>query len=300
MESGEASQPKPAATLILTRQQGSELQVYLLKRNVNSRFMAGSYVFPGGVLESEDEDIDRWIDHVDLEFTEIDRQLGNGLPRSAALAYGIAAIRETFEEAGIILARQSSTADINSRPLNRPSGTEPYRNQSFLKQIQSANWTLKLSTLGRWSHWVSPERMPRRYDTRFFWAVIPANQSCQPDLNEVVQGCWISPHKGLVANLRGELPLSPPTLVTLHEMLAYADLDELQKQSKNRRWGELRLPRMVVNKGETLIVEPWDHQYTQDHISFDAGVLPGTVLPVGKPFSRLWWCNGIWKPVKRA
>ena len=286
MALGESTQPKPAATLILARQHDSELQVYLLKRNVNSRFMAGKYVFPGGVLEPHDVDVDYWMAHVDLELTEVDEHLGNGLPRSLALAYGIAAIRETFEESGIMLAGQSSPA-INQGP-----------HKSFPELVESAGHTLKLSALSRWSHWVSPEQMHRRYDTRFFWAAKPAGQSCRPDLEEVVHGCWISPRKGLVANLRGEIPLSPPTLVTLHELLAYRDLDDLKKRTKERQWGELRLPRMVITKAATLIVEPWDHQYDQDHITFDAEALPKAVLPVGKPFSRLWQCDGIWKPVK--
>ena len=286
MALGESTQPKPAATLILARQHDTELQVYLLKRNVNSRFMAGKYVFPGGVLEPDDLDGDYWMAHVDLELTEIDEQLGKGLPRSMALAYGIAAIRETFEESGIMLAGQSAPA-INQGPQ-----------KSFPELVESAGHTIKLSALGRWSHWVSPEQMHRRYDTRFFWAAKPVGQSCRPDLEEVVHGCWISPRKGLVANLRGEIPLSPPTLVTLHELLAYRDLDDLKKRTKERQWGKLRLPRMVITKTATLIIEPWDHQYDQDHITYDAEALPRAVLPVGIPFSRLWQCDGIWKPVK--
>ena len=297
MVSGECIQPKPAATLILTRQQGPGFQVYLLKRHVNSRFMGGNYVFPGGVLEPEDADIDRWIAHVDLELTEIDQHLGIGLPGSLALAYGIAAIRETFEEAGIILAGQSSPADSQGLSAGHPNARQD-RHESFLEQVASASWTLKLSALGRWSHWISPEQMHRRYDTRFFWATKPANQSCRPDNKEAVHGCWVSPRKGLVANLRGEIPLSPPTLVTLHELLAYTDLDDLKKRTKNRQWGELRLPRMVVSRDATLIIEPWDHQYDQDNITVDVDALPKAILPVGEPFSRLWHCDGIWKPVK--
>ncbi len=291
MKSGASPQPKPAATVILIRQRGPELQVYLLKRNVNSRFMAGNYVFPGGMLEPEDGYVDRWLTHVDLELTEIERHLGNGISGSAALAYGIAAIRETYEEAGIILAgNECRTADP-------PSVQIQPRTESFLSRVQSANWTLQLKALNRWSRWITPEQMHRRYDTRFFWAANPVDQVCRPDLEEVVHGRWISPCEALAANLSGEIPLSPPTLVTLHELLTYADLDDLKKRSLHRSWGESRLPRMVVKKDATLIFQPWDHQYDQDRVAINADALPESVLPVGHPFSRLWRCDGIWKPV---
>jgi len=292
------ARPRPSATVILTRQQGAELQVYLLKRNIKSRFMAGNYVFPGGIVEPEDGDVDRWMANIDLDLNELNQRLGDGLSAPESLAYGIAAIRETYEEAGIILAdRSGRTSEDVPQLARRPlSGQDP--GGAFLRQVQSENWVLKLSDLGSWSRWVTPERMTRRYDTRFFLATMPPGQVCRPDQAETVHGFWISPQKGLAANLRGEVPLSPPTLVTLHELLKYANLDALEGHLKHRPWGEMRLPRLEVNNDAAVIVQPWDHQYRQAHISVDTDALPGAVLPVGEPFSRLWHCGGIWKPVR--
>ena len=289
--------PVPAATVILTRQNAGELQVYLLKRSVNSGFMAGNYVFPGGIVDPEDGDAMRWKDHVDLDLDGLAQSLGGGLTATEALAYGIAAIRETFEEAGVLLAFEP---DKNSKDLKwickmRLAGE--LLEGWFLKFVASEDWILALSALSRWSHWITPELMKRRYDTRFFVASIPVGQQCQPDNRETTHGIWITPEKGLTGNLAGEIPLSPPTLITLHQLLNYRTLKDLEKEAKIRQWGQGFLPRLVPVDQGSVIVEPWDSQYTQKEIDINANGLEASILPVGKSFSRIWYHNGIWRPV---
>ena len=104
--------------------------------------------------------------------------------------------------------------------------------------------------------------MKPRYDTRFFVASLPPGQHCQPDARETTHGIWISPEKGLAGNLAGEIPLSPPTLITLHQFLKYPTLKALEKEAKIRQWGKVCLPRLVPLDQGTVIVEPWDSQYT--------------------------------------
>ena len=298
MEQGQPEHPQPAATVILTRQLRGELQVYLLKRNVKSRFMAGKYVFPGGIVESGDRDLDRWMANIDLDPIGSPQHFAGGLPPPEALAYGITAIRETFEEAGVILAGRSGQNRENLYQLTPQSPKGRSSGGVFMRRARSEGWILKLSALHGWSCWVTPEKMNPRYDTRFFLAAMPPDQSCRPDRIETVHGLWISPRKGLAANLSGEIPLSPPTLVTLHELLRHPNLDEAEDASGHPRWPEMRLPRLVRYKDEAVIVQPWDPQYHRTRISFNADALSGAVLPVGEPFSRLWQCDGIWKPVK--
>ncbi|MBT8374162.1 MAG: hypothetical protein KJN80_04535, partial [Deltaproteobacteria bacterium] len=100
--------PRDASTVILIKQLGEELQTYLLKRNAKSRFMAGNYVFPGGTVDHQDRNTNFWKSHVDMDLKSICRQLGGDLPGEEALSYGVAAIRETFEEAGVFLAHRKN------------------------------------------------------------------------------------------------------------------------------------------------------------------------------------------------
>ena len=140
--------------------------------------------------------------------------------------------------------------------------------------------------------------MKRRFDTRFFIATMPSNQFCRPDSRETVEGLWISPKEGLIGNLTGEIPLSPPTLVTLHELIEYSDLKDLQAAGKGRHWDQALLPRLIPLEKGAVIVEPWDPMYSSAEINIYPNDLAASVLPVGESFSRIWFDNGVWKPVK--
>jgi 8-oxo-dGTP pyrophosphatase MutT (NUDIX family) len=287
----------PAATLILTRQLAGELQVYLIRRSLRSGFMAGNYVFPGGRVDPEDRNFEFWQSRTDLDRVELTQQLGGDLSAAEILAYGVAAIRETLEEAGVFLAqRYESTPDDLERicQLRLTADLSP---GWFQKLAVSENWTLTLSSLSRWSHWITPEGMKRRYDTRFFVAAMPSSQVCRPDDREATHGLWISPEKGLADNLAGEIPLSPPTLMTLHELLQYTNLQDLAKETERRPWGEALLPRLVALDKGAVIVEPWDPLYRSEKIEIDPVGLPKATLPIGQPFSRIWHHQGIWRPV---
>jgi len=96
---------KKASTVILVRENNKEIEVYLLKRNTKSRFMGGLYVFPGGVVEPDDIDINAWATCIDIPKDKIKKQIGgNALSDKEALGFSIAAIRETLEEAGVFIA----------------------------------------------------------------------------------------------------------------------------------------------------------------------------------------------------
>ena len=138
--------------------------------------------------------------------------------------------------------------------------------------------------------------MPRRYDTRFFMAFMPRDQECTPDLNEVTHGIWISPEKGLAGNFKGEIPLSPPTMVTLHELLKFSSLKALKKEMKTRTWEKALLPRLIASHQGKMIVEPWDPMFNKK-VDMNSSELEKVILPPGEPFSRLWLHEGLWKPV---
>ena len=287
-----------AATVILTRERAGRLQVYLLKRSVKSGFMAGNYVFPGGTLDPEDRNIDLFESHSDLDPGAVTARFGGDLPAEKALAFCVAAIRETLEEAGVFLAHHKENLDEKMTQVANLRLTANLAKDWFAKLVAGSGWRLTLTALSRWSHWITPELMKRRFDTRFFLADMPAGQHCQPDARETVQGLWTSPEEGLTGNMDGTIPLSPPTLVTLHELLQYRNLKNLQAESRRRSWGQTLLPRLVPLAQGAVIIEPWDPQYLEKEISIDPDDLPTSILPVGQAFSRIWYDGRLWRPVR--
>ncbi|MBW1997992.1 MAG: hypothetical protein JRJ29_08530 [Deltaproteobacteria bacterium] len=289
---------RPASTVVLAREEKGELQVYLLQRSGKSGFFPGSYVFPGGAVDTGDGMPDRWEDYVDLTALEIWRRLGNGISFEAIMAYCATAIRETFEEAGVFLGhRKMGGRDTAMENLWEKRRSEELTKGWLWKAVMSGGWILGFSLLARWAHWLTPELMTHHFDTRFFVALMPGDQTCIPDSRETTKGIWVSPKKALGMNLETEIPLSPPTVVTLHELMAYESLEELKRELNARPWGEPRFPRLVRLQDGALILQPWDPQRHADPMEIDPKELEKAVLPVGEPFSRLWLKDGIWKPV---
>jgi 8-oxo-dGTP pyrophosphatase MutT (NUDIX family) len=292
-----ANAPRPASTVVLVRRGASGLEVYLLKRSQKSGFFPGNYVFPGGAVEPQDRVPELWKDHLDLDFEGISQRFNSTLPPHEAIGYTIAAIRETFEEAGIFLGDKAQKPEGDLERLCERRFTEILPKGWLGEWVASRGWLLSLGSLARWAHWITPEAMAQRFDTRFFMAFMPEGQECRPDTRETTEGIWVEPKEGLEGNLQGKIPLSPPTLVTLHELLAYANGEELKREVEKRPWGEARLPRFLRLERDALIVEPWDPMI-HDDIQVDEGALVSAALPVGQPFSRLWLHEGLWRPVR--
>lgn len=280
--------PSPSATLILARGCEAGIEVYLLRRSTISNFMPGVYVFPGGKLESEDKETSFWQDHVDLPVDQLALVLGGEVNRM--LPYAVAAIRETWEEAGLLMA---NTEIPHSDSEQHVSG-----GLAFKRWIQANGILLSVSRLGHWHHWITPELMPRRFDTFFFTVPVEPGQDCRPDNHETVHGIWIHPKKALFENENGSLPLSPPTLVTLHQMLPFDDIDALMDDTQCRSWPTPIMPRLWPLENSALIIEPWDPDYACKTVRVDVDRLERDLLPVGEPFSRLWHHRGIYRPVR--
>jgi 8-oxo-dGTP pyrophosphatase MutT (NUDIX family) len=291
-----SGEPVPSATVILTREYEGEFQVYLLRRCVKSGFMGGFYVFPGGIIDPEDRDAEFWRDHVDMpEFSDISCE---AFDPGEVLAFGVAGIRETFEEAGVLLVnrnRPGSSENRFARELRRSGRLQP----GWLKAwAGKRNWELAFSALLPWAHWITPVQMKRRYDTRFFIAKIPDGLKCSPDNREMTHGIWVNPQKGLEKNLAGQIPLSPPTLVTLHGLTGVTEFKQVRATSEKNRWGPAIKPRLVMLEKGAVILEPWDPCFEDENPAIDSGALADSVLEVKEPFSRLWNGDGIWKPVR--
>jgi len=291
-----AVKPQMASTVILIREHNGELQVYLLKRSIRSDFFPETYVFPGGRVDTEDQASGLWKANIDLNSEEISQRFGGSLAEEKALTSGVTAIRETFEEAGVLLTYRNEYTQEGLKKIQDRRKVEELPKGWLNDLVVSEGWMLAFSRLFRWAHWITPEGMPKRYETRFFLVFMHPGQECNPDARETTHGIWVSPDKGLVKNLQGEIPLSPPTLVTLHELLHYSDMKDLKKEVHARTWGKALLPRMFNLPTGKLILEPWDPMCKKE-FEIDTIGLKMNCLPVGEPFSRLWYNGEIWRPV---
>ncbi|MBU0462378.1 MAG: hypothetical protein KKE12_01975 [Proteobacteria bacterium] len=286
-----------ASTVILVREKNKALEVYLLRRSTKSGFMGGLYVFPGGVADSEDFGFDSWAPYIDMEQDLIERQLGGfAFPKEDVIGFSIAAIRETLEEAGVFIAAgigktKRDVEDICTFRLKRDLPKSWFRTK-----IMQEDWILSFSSLGRWSHWITPKLMKKRFDTRFFIVFMPENQTCVPDDMETKHGIWLTPQKALEQNLKERVPLSPPTVVTLTQLLKFNNFHELKQEMQTRSWGDPIAPRLVPSSNGPMIIEPWDPMYNTDE-KINMSNLSEKVLPPCSNFSRIWCDKDVWKPV---
>jgi len=146
------------------------------------------------------------------------------------VAYGVSAVRETFEEAGVLLCRLGDHGGELFKKISDRRMEQGLPKGWLEDFVVSGDCQLEFSRLGRWAHWITPEAMHRRYEARFLVAFMPQGQECMPDRTETTDGIWTSPETALSENLKGEIPLSPPTLVTLHQLKGYRDLDALRRE----------------------------------------------------------------------
>ena len=187
---------KQAAALILIRDTNAGIEVCMLRRVASSRFAPGAYVFPGGGIEEQDE--------------ILNTTLGDNKDNKDNTAK-IAAIRETFEEAGILAGTATNRHQFSVRErasLNKGQ-------QTFQQLIEQHDIQLDLQQITFYDHWVTPEGAPVRFDTRFFLAVANANQHVLHDDAETDESCWATPADLLEQYDRGDIKLMPVTHVQL-------------------------------------------------------------------------------------
>lgn len=211
-----------AATLLLVRDRpGHGLQVYMLERPSRGAF-PGLHVFTGGKVDATDETlIERmsWNGPTDVAAAA----LLNMDPTSVPLAYWLAAVRECYEESGVMLGRRDGAALDNATVAELATA----RQEDFDGVCARLDVTLGLDDLHYFAHWITPEMAPRRFDTRFFVARMPDGQTATHAPGETVSGEWIAPAKALQRSEEGMWNLIMPTLVSLRSLLPYGSVDEL-------------------------------------------------------------------------
>ncbi|MBC7780675.1 MAG: MBL fold metallo-hydrolase [Proteobacteria bacterium] len=289
--------PRPAATLVLLRDADHGPEVLLLQRSPHLDFMAGAFVFPGGGVDDTDRAADIGARCVGLDDTRASAVLGL---EQGGLAYFVAAIRETFEEAGLLLGYEPAGHLLDLQPAAEEKRFAEHRRVVHgrgrtLAEVCAAE-SLQLATdrIAYLSHWITPVSEKKRYDTRFFVAAVPENQASLHDDIESVSQVWIRPADALALQARGELLLRFPTLKTLETLAPFASTAEALAWVRNAGEVRPRLPWIVRRRGQVERILPDEPGYDEaqrvnpfgsEHITSET--TPGAVTALSRRVRRV-------------
>jgi 8-oxo-dGTP pyrophosphatase MutT (NUDIX family) len=241
--------PRPAATIALLRDGSDGPEVLLLRRNRSAGFVPGAYVFPGGRVDASDaaSEIVARMHGLDGPAAARRLQLHDGDP--PALAYYLAAVREAFEETGILVglgphgtppptaAADSTVDELRDDLMEDRTG--------FADVLDRMECRIDGDALEYFAHWITPEVEPRRFDTRFFAAKVGADADTIVDPREMSDAVWLTPAAALARYDDGSLPMVFPTIKTLEQFEAYATVDEALTDMRQTTVPTI-LPRLVI------------------------------------------------------
>lgn len=252
----EVAQARNAATVVLLRDGADGIEAYLLRRLGSMAFAGGMYVFPGGSVDPRDGDADiAWQGPPPSEWAaplSADERLARGLVA--------AAVRETFEEAGVLLASPVDMGDHDH--WQREQAALLDRSASMAEVLARNGLVLRADLLRPWAHWVTPEIEPKRFDTRFFVAALPDGQEPVHFRGESDHSEWVRPADAVERHASGELGMLPPTVFTLAELSAYDTVDAVIEAGQRRDVKRV-LPRIVVDGDDVLLLLPGDPGYPE-------------------------------------
>ncbi len=249
-----------AASLLLLRDGDQGLEVLMLRRAERDNDMrSGAAVFPGGMLEPGDRDAHRFV----LGTTDAELSARYGL-QQGLLDYAVAAVRETFEEVGLLLACDDLGRPAEPGPAWHDWRTRLQQGQATLAQLCAAlDLRLDLRQLACWSHWLTPPGPIKRFDTRFFMVAAPPGQVAVADQAEAVDLVWLTPAQALEPG-RG-LKLLPVTQRTLRDLSVFASAAEALAAAAGQGTIARTMPRRCVNRKGPTVVLPDHLAYAEVH-----------------------------------
>jgi 8-oxo-dGTP pyrophosphatase MutT (NUDIX family) len=281
--------PRASATVVLLRDEPQKgLEIFLLRRHKASAVLGGAYVFPGGKLDDADcaPDLHAYLDsspqvlHSALGEPDLSPQMAAGL-------YA-AAVREVLEECGVLYARLHNSDVLAHDAAQRQQWQQAlHGGQGFAEVLQSSGLRVDTQHLAPWSRWITPMQPSvtnKRFDTRFFVAVLPADQHPIHDNIEAIDSVWLSPRAALDRYWSGGLPLAPPQIMTLVSLLAHADTASVLQTAK-RQVPPLVLPEPFDDNGVRTLCYPGDVRH-----SVAQRVMPGP--------TRLRFVAGRFEPTR--
>lgn len=229
---------RPAATVMLLRDVPAGLEVFMLRRTISAAFAGGMYVFPGGRVDEADGEGDA--------------------------AYAMAAVRECFEECGVLLARDAAGNDVSDGHPALAHRHGVHDGSVDVRELAAEHGlTLSLDDLVWMSHWITPKgEAARRFDTRFFMVASPPAQHSQHDDSETVASMWVRPADALEAGARGELQLMPPTVANLQFLAGHDDVAAAMAAARAVGTPPCILPKIRMVDGRMAgIAMPGDADY---------------------------------------
>ncbi len=267
--------PVDAATVLLLRDSDAGLQVLLLRRHHNSKVLGGAYVFPGGKLDAEDHAPDAlpWLSetptqlHARLQEPELSEPCAAGL--------FMAALREAFEECGVLAGQDERGPDMAAQLRQHHS------EHSWHASLRRGGLRLRTEDLLPWSRWITP-RQPsvtnKRFDARFFLTRVSDAQVAAHDNHETTDSVWLTPQHALERFAAGQIELAPPQIMSLYDLKAHARVEQALDEARQRA-PVLIAPEPFDEQGKRVICYPGDPRHTvraralrgPSRLMFDAG-----------------------------
>lgn len=249
---------RAAASVVMLRDGAGGLEVFLLKRHGSSDVLGGAYVFPGGKVDAGDSGVavQARLDapsgslHAALNEPQLD-----GL---AAAALYAAALREAFEETGVLYAQGAGA------PQAALAGQLLREGRSFDQVLAHMSLRLAASRLQPWSRWITPRAggvMRKRFDTRFFLAPVPAGQDARHDNHEAVESAWLAPRAALEQYWNGQIELAPPQILGLAHLARHASVQAALSQARLRP-PPLVVPEVFEHDGTRTMCYPGDERHS--------------------------------------
>lgn len=250
---------RPAATVVVLRDGPAGPEVFMVRRHEDTAFMGGAHVFPGGRVDAADGDADAsWCDGIAHATSQLD-----GLAPSEAIAYHVAAARELFEEAGVLLARHPdgdfvSLAGAADHERLKQDRARVHGAQTTLRAvIDRERLRLTLDALVLFAHWVTPPVDTRQFDTRFFMTRVPPHQTPAHDDTETTHSLWARPTDAIAQSIKGDIVLPPPTWSTLRELEPFESVKDALAWAR-RRTVVRRMPKAIERDGRRMLLLPGD------------------------------------------
>lgn len=223
-------EPRPAATIVLLRDGADGLELLLMKRNRSAGFVPGAFVFPGGRVDAADasDEMLELIDGIDADEAAHRLELDDADP--PAIAYYLAALREAFEETGILVGIRSDGAPpataADDTTVDRIRDELMTDSISFARAVDQLGCRIAGDDIEYIAHWITPRPEPRRYDTRFFAAHVPSDATPIVDPREMTDALWIRPGEALRRCDEGSLPMVFPTIKTIEQLTSFETADQ--------------------------------------------------------------------------
>lgn len=249
--------PRASATVLMVRDGAHGLEVFMIERHQGSNVLGGAYVFPGGKVDADDAS-PALLARLDTPLPALRERLHEpDLDDTAAGALHVAAVREAFEECGVLFARGGPAA-LAEASTPAAAGAPP---EAFGALLERLELRLDDAALHPFSRWITPEQsmlMPnRRFDTRFFLATLPAGGAARHDNREAVHSAWLRPRDALARCWTGQIMLAPPQIMSLDQLGRAPDVATLLRDTQARA-PCLVQPQVCRIEGETVMAYPGD------------------------------------------